>query len=195
MTKFLDLPVEPLLAKTFAPFGVVIEELDPSIRQNGPRKPAQRLPLGVDSRADLQIVRYGHQAMEQTVLERHLNVTESRFPLSENPVVLVVAPSFAESSPNADVPDVENARAFLFGRGQGVLLWRDAWHGLDCFPVAPPYSDFALLSEAETEAELESDVDPDAYRRSQFVDLERLAGTRLRVCDPRGLLPKDSGAD
>ena len=60
--------------------------------------------------------------------------------------------------------------------------------------MAPPYADFALLSEAETEAELESDVDPDAYRRSQFADLERLAGTSLRVTDPHGLLPKDSGA-
>ncbi len=194
MAKILDLPVEPLLANIFEPFGVVIEELDSSIRQTGPRKPARRLPFEVDSRADLQIIRYQHQAMEQSVLERHLNVTESRFPLSDNPVVLVVAPSFAESSPNADVPDVENARAFLFGRGQGVLLWRDTWHGLDCFPVAPPYADFALLSEAETEAELECDADPDAYRRSRFADLDRLSDTRLRVSDPHGLLPSGKSA-
>ena len=88
--------------------------------------------------------------MEQSVLERHLNVTGSRLPLSDNPVVLVVVPS---------------------------------------------YADFALLSETETEAELESDIDPGAHRRSQFADLDRLAGMRLRVTDPHGRLPKDQTAD
>ena len=67
---------------------------------------------------------------------------------------------------------------------QGLVLARDAWHSLDCYPVGAPFADFAFISEARTERELAEIEDLTRCRHSDVVDLRASREVEVRVLEP-----------
>ena len=68
------------------------------------------------------------------------------------------------------------------------MLWRGTWHSLDCYPVRPPYTAFAFISEKECEAELEAAGDNlSIAKRTQVIDFAG-KGVRFKITDPKGVL-------
>lgn len=67
---------------------------------------------------------------------------------------------------------------------QGLVLARDAWHSLDCYPVGAPFADFAFISEARTERELAELEDLTRCRHSDVVDLRASREVEVRVLEP-----------
>jgi len=187
MSRLIDIPVEPLSPESFAPFGEVIDEFPDSVHTDGGLKPMRPVGFRSEGTVDVQVIRYDSKTMEFHLLERHLHVTETRVPLTPEPVVLVVASSTA-SDDQETLPNLESFRAFLLNGRQGVLLNTGAWHPLDCFPVRSRHADFAFISELETEKELRETPDPTDCRRSLVVDLLKELDVRFAVTDPRGLL-------
>jgi len=65
-------------------------------------------------------------------LERHLRMTQLFIPLGLEPFVMVLAPPNHEQG--SRVPDLDEAKAFVFPAGHGLLLKFGTWHD---FPIAP----------------------------------------------------------
>ncbi len=185
-TKVIEVPVEPLVAETFVPYGTVIEELPTSGQWAEPKFHLVSLGFGVAGTADLRLARYPYQAMEFSKLERHFTMTESRVPLGK-PVVLIVAGDTPPDDREA-LPDPGSLRALLMRGDQGVMFKRRAWHGLDCFPLAPPHADFAFFTESESEDEFGDGYNAEDLQRSQIVDYAETRSLSFRVTDPAGLL-------
>ena len=185
-TKLIDLPVEPLDAAAFAPYGTVIEGLPASGRWQEGKFHLVSLGFGVEGTADLRLARYPYQAMEFSRLERHFTMTESRVPLGK-PVVLIVAGDTPPDDRHA-LPDPASLRALLMRGDQGVMFKRRAWHGLDCFPLAPPHADFAFFTESESEDEFGDGYSAEGLQRSQIVGYAETRSLSFHVTDPAGLL-------
>lgn len=142
----IALPVLPLSAEAFAPYGRV---LAPS----GPRDAGREgydiwiQPFAAESAPRLQIVRYHARPFAVTLIERHLHVTEARLPLGGPPAIIVVA------EPSDAAPAPEELRAFRL-EGEGVIFHRGTWHAIDAYPERGAHADFLFLSEEATVAEL-----------------------------------------
>lgn len=186
MTKLIDIPLETLTHEAFAPFGQIVGELPETPGWTRPLLDAWKMKFAIEGRAELRVMRYHHQAPEFHLLERHLAVTESRVPMGGAQAIMVVAPPTKLGHPTAP-PDPNSLRAFHLDGTVGLMLWRGTWHALDCFPVRPPFANFAFITEVETEDEIETSKDPIDGKRTQLVDFRALADTRFRVVDPRGL--------
>ena len=192
MSQLIELPVERLSPESFAPFGEVIDELPDSAHAEGGFKATRRVGFTIDGAVELRVVRYDFKPMEFHLMERHLHVTETRVPLTPDPVVLVVAQSTSPDD-RAALPSLESFRAFLLNGRQGVLFGTGAWHPLDCYPVRSRPADFAFISEVATEKELRETPDFTECRRTLMVDLLRELDVRFAVVDPSGLLSEASG--
>ena len=105
MSQLIELPVERLSPESFA---------------------SRRVGFTIDGTVDLHVVRYDSKPMEFHLVERHLHVTETRVPLTPEPVVLVVAQSTSPDD-RAAPPSLESFRAFLLNGRQGVLLGTGTW--------------------------------------------------------------------
>ena len=189
MSQLIEVPIESLTPDSFAAFGEVIDELPDSARAEGGFKAARRVGFSIEGEVDLRVIRYEFKSMEFHLMERHLHVTETRVPLTPEPVVLVVAQSTSPGD-RAALPNLESFRAFLLNGRQGVLLGTGAWHALDCFPVRSRHADFAFLSELATEKELRATPDLTECRRSLVVDLQKELDVRFAVVDPSGLVSR-----
>ena len=184
MTRMIELIPEPLMHDAFAPFGQIVGELPEKPGWARPRLDAWKMTFEADGRTELRIMRYHVQAMEFHLLERHLNVTESRVPMGGAEAFMVVAPPSPAGRPD-ELPAPETLRAFHLDGTKGLLLWRGTWHALDCFPLKPPYADFAFLTEVETEEEIEMSRDPVAGKRTQLADYRAAFDVRFRVVPRR----------
>lgn len=184
MTRTINVPLEPLDAEQFAPFGWLL------VAGNGPADFSRpglwnwRLPFQSDAQLRLQVMRYGYQPMRLSCLEQHLCVTEARAPIGHAPAVLVVA-----GGPETDDPPKADAlRAFLLDGQTGIMFRPGIWHGLDCFPVSPPHVDYLFLSDSATEDEIETISDPACGVRTRIFDFRREEETEFAVTDPNALL-------
>jgi ureidoglycolate hydrolase len=142
----IALPVFPLTAEAFAPYGRV---LSPSGARDTGREGYDIWiqPFAAESRPRLQIVRYHARPFVVALIERHLHVTEARQPLGGPPAIIVVA------EPSELPPAPETLRAFRLD-GEGVLFHRGTWHAIDAYPEHGSHADFLFLSEEPTVNEL-----------------------------------------
>lgn len=176
----LDIPIEPLDAETFAPYGMLLAPAGPPFYARTGLD-LWRFPFASDAPARLQIMRYHHQPMAFSRLERHLAVTEARFPLHGAAAILIVA---GETGPAPeDAPDPSAIRAFRLDGDAGILFRPGIWHGLDCYPLAPPHADFLFLSDEATEIEIESQPTPISATRTHVHDYAA-DGISFRVVAP-----------
>lgn len=146
--RVVDIQVEPLTHRTFAPFGQIIGEIEGQPTWQRPRLTSWRMKFSIDGKPDLKVIRYEFQEKRFSILERHISHTETRVPLGGRDFIMVVAPPEA-------APVEEDIRAFEVTGDRGIILWRGTWHSLDTYPVHPPYVDMAFISEIETQLEIE----------------------------------------
>lgn len=124
-----------------------------------------------DEEATISVARTRPRPMSVIWMERHFKHTQCFMPVNGAPFHLVVAP------PNdANVPDIDQVRAFTFDGKAGVLLHLGTWHE---FPFAIERdADIAVFLRRETNANLE------AFENGEAIggDLEkRNIQTRLGV--------------
>lgn len=124
-----SLPVEPLTAEAFAPFGEVIEAVDTArhFTINGGNTERYHdlanIEPGADGRTIVSIFRGQPRQLpfRVTMMERHPLGSQAFVPLSGRPYLVVVAPA-------GPAPKVEDLRAFLARGDQGVNYAPGVWH-------------------------------------------------------------------
>jgi ureidoglycolate hydrolase len=190
MTTTIEIPLEPLNHEAFAPYGMIVGELPKTPDWARPGLDAWKMRFDAEGRTELRIMRYHRQPPEFFAMERHVTVTESRMPLGGARAIMVVAPVTDNCDPEA-YPAPGTARAFLLDGTQGLMLWRGTWHALDCFTLGRDSSDFAFISEVETEDEIEMSTEAVSRERTQIVNYLEVMDTRFKVVDPKGLALPD----
>src|SRR6218665_108766 len=122
-TEVIDLPVDPISAAAFAPYGTLIEATEDG------------KPFGDD---DAQLVldrgtpRFYVMALHWRPLgfrqiTRHLSVTQCLASVGGRPWIIAVAPPDAPDDANAG-PDLSRLRAFRVEGHQAIMLGRSTWH-------------------------------------------------------------------
>ena len=190
MAGTFEIAIEPLTEQGFAPFGQVVSAAEAAPAYRVPDLEAWHLDFVADDDPLLMLCRYGQVAFEFGKMERHFRVTQTFLPLGGAETVMVVAhPTDLED--RETLPRPEDIRAFLVPGSRGVMLWRGTWHALKRFPVHPPHADMAFLTSADTQAELERQVqDGTPPRLTQVADLEARWGGRFHLVDPEGLMAR-----
>lgn len=187
MPRTMEIPIRPLTAEAFRPYGtVVMPEMGVATWQR-PGLDAWTLDFALEGAPQIKLVRYHYRApavgQEFSVLERHITVTETRMPLAGSRGVLVVAPPTAIGQ-GPTKPSLDRLRAFHIDGKRGVMLAKGTWHALDCYPVVAPVTDFLFITEEETEIEVEKLDDMSRARRTEMIDMEAVDGVRFRIVDP-----------
>lgn len=127
---FSTLPIEPLTAEAFRPFGDVIEASDSarhfSINDGFAERYHDLAQINVGSlggRAILSIFKALPRSlpMQLVLLERHPLGSQAFMPLSALPYLVVVAGA-------GPVPQLSAIRCFRAAPGQGVNYARGTWH-------------------------------------------------------------------
>lgn len=149
------LKIETLTEEAFEPFGQIVGEAGhtPIKYEAVGFAHDYRMDFSVDGTTELLFVRFDFQPWTFTRLERHLNVTQSFFPLGGKSSILVVAPP---TDPNdwENIPAPEDLKAFLMDGTQAVMMWKGTWHTINRFAVFPPNMEMAVLTCIETTEEL-----------------------------------------
>ncbi len=188
MTKTVEIALEPLTAKTFAPFGQLVAARDEPPAFKAPHLDAWQMDFAVDGEIELMVVRYIHQEMRWTTMERHFNITQSFMALGGAASVMMVADP-TDANDRSALPRPETVRAFMVDGAQGIMLWKATWHALTRFPVPAAGSAFAMITGAATQHELErQNRDGTRPELTQVVDFEKTYGVGFSVVDPGGLL-------
>jgi ureidoglycolate lyase len=164
------LPIEPLRANTFRPFGDVISVEDSRRRFTINDGYAQRYHdlarIDVASANGFPIISIFRSRPRQfplplRILERHPLGSQAFFPLGSQPFLVVVAMG-------CDQPDLESIRCFIAKPEQGVNYGRGVWH----HPLIAlgAESDFLVVDRAgaESDANCEEFLLPDSNISIQF---------------------------
>lgn len=168
---------QPLTAEAFSPYGVLITGNAGIPTFERPYLKNWRLPFNSDAPVRMQVMRYEYQSpMLFSKVERHLYVTEARCPINAAKAILVVAGDGKTPAPL----EIKSVKAFYLDGSAGVMFYPGTWHGLDCYPVDSPYADFMFLSDAKTEDEIESLINPVSGERTQVYDFS-LQQTSFKV--------------
>lgn len=184
----VELNLERLDEEAFAPFGEIVAKKDTPPVFTGSHMESWQLKFSVEKTVELMINRFHYHDIEFSKMERHFFVTQAFLPINAMPMVMVVAPPTDPADPAA-IPRPEDLRAFYLDGNTGIMLWRGTWHALHRFPVRPPYVDVGLITEAETQHELEDELRQGALpKRTQAVDLEEHFDVRFKVADPLSLM-------
>jgi ureidoglycolate hydrolase len=187
MAETVEIALEPGTASAFAPFGELIGAQDGAPVFYGAGLRSWRLGCEIEGRTELMFIRYDHKPMAFSALERHFTITQCFIPLAGEGMVMAVAPRTPEDW--SALPDPRSVRAFLIQPQHGVLLWKGVWHSLNRFPVSQAGLGVALITAAETQAELESQLYKGTQPRlTQAADFLEARGLDFKVTDPGGLL-------
>lgn len=128
-----------------------------------------------DDDIDLSVARLDRRPMEALWLERHFKHTQTFVPLGGKPFAMILAPPS-----QGDLPDLDQARAFVFAGDQGLALHLGTWHE---FPLAlQDRTDIVVLLRRQTVRDLtrkdgNEAVGPDLEKR----DIVARFGVRLAI--------------
>jgi ureidoglycolate hydrolase len=140
------LPIIPITAAAFAPFGRIFAP--PGERDFGRDNfDGWIMPFQAEGPPRLQYVRYKPRDHAVQLIEQHLHVTETRQQISGSHCVLVVA------APSVEPPEPDTMTAFNLS-GHGIMLHPGAWHSIDAYPLGQEPGDYLFLSEEATVREL-----------------------------------------
>ena len=123
-----DIPIAPLTAEAFAPFGEVLEATgaaDRIINQGLCGRFHDRATLDiVGGRAGISLFRSETRALPYMLemVERHPLGSQAFLPMSHDPFLVIVAPD------EGGAPGTP--RAFRTVPGQGINIARNTWHGV-----------------------------------------------------------------
>ncbi|MHA2428414.1 MAG: ureidoglycolate lyase [Candidatus Hermodarchaeia archaeon] len=186
----IEIRLEPISAEIFAPFGEIIEAKSSEPRFSGKDMDSWKLQFSIDGATALTINRFYYKPLEFSRMERHFHVTQSFLPFGKIPMVMVVSEptDFDRSS----IPKPADICAFYLDGTQGIMLWKGTWHALHRFPLNHPYVDLGLITEMETQSELESAaIKGTKLKRTQKIDYEQLLNLNFKVVDPLNLIGPD----
>jgi ureidoglycolate lyase len=130
-----DIPLAPLAAESFAPYGEVLEavgEPDGVINQGLCGRFNDLATLDFDGgRAGISLFRSDARTLPYRLdmVERHPLGSQAFIPMAPDPFLVIVAPD------EAGMPG--RPRAFRTAPGQGINFRRNTWHGV-LTPLAPP---------------------------------------------------------
>lgn len=118
-----DLPIEPLSARDFAPFGTVIAARDGDA-PFGPEDAQLELSAGTPR---FSIMRIPGRGLIVKGITRHRACTQVLASVGGEPWILMVAPPKALDDPAAE-PVLADLRAFAVPGDVAVMLHRGSWH-------------------------------------------------------------------
>ncbi len=130
-----DIPLAPLAAESFAPYGEVLEavgEPDRVINQGLCGRFHDLATLDFEEgRAGISLFRADARSLPYRLdmVERHPLGSQALIPMAPDPFLVIVAPD------EAGMPG--RPHAFRTAPGQGINLRRNTWHGV-LTPLAPP---------------------------------------------------------
>jgi ureidoglycolate hydrolase len=133
-------PVMPMTAETFAPYGEVFGRLAAH-----PERALGATGFAHQGRVTLGTIWNPAGGHDFSRLERHFGVTQAFVQLSGAPAVVCVAPPTALDDPDA-LPAPQAVRGFLIDPGQGYLFHRGTWHALDRCVLAAPGATFLIVN-------------------------------------------------
>lgn len=126
-----ELPVEPATPEAIAPFGQLVGG------RHAPAAPSSFYDQKVttwrptfisDAETEIAVCTLQRRPMDVRWMERHFKHTQVFLPLGGKPFVAVLAPPT-----ETELPDLEQARAFLFDGQAGLSMHLGTWHE---FPFA-----------------------------------------------------------
>lgn len=129
----LTIKVETPTLEALAPFGVVLgrnENVEPMPIDlyEGTVKVRRVGEFISDEKTEMPICTLQRRPFIAEYMERHTEHTQAFVPLGSKPFVALFAPPS-----DAELPDLEQARAFLFDGSVGFMMHRGTWHE---FPFA-----------------------------------------------------------
>lgn len=179
MPRVHAIPIEPLTAEAFAPFGTIIDVRDRAPDYVG-ASGTQGWHVAFESgRPLVSLLRTPFQGLRFRTMERHFHVSQAFIPLGGQHAAVAVAPPRAD---RAVAPPLEAIRAFLLDGTKGYVLHRGTWHSLDRFPLRPPDTRFVMITDHETQDDLAAGYSagqPAAL--TQEVDLEAVYGVTAEL--------------
>lgn len=126
--RIVTIPVEPLTADTFAPFGDILEPRgEPLPHVYGDTMDVYEVGLHeCDVDTEFIVTRYRLREPRVLFLERHQQITQTFIPLDGDPLVLIVAPPDAPL--DNGLPLLDTVRAFRVPGQAAAKLHRGTWH-------------------------------------------------------------------
>ncbi len=164
------LPILPLTAEAFAPFGVV---LSPEGRERlpintyGDKLNLYRESFSSDQPIEWFIVRGLKRDMQALFLERHRQLTQAFIPMNGDPLITIVARPDAREE-NGMIA-LDEMKAFLVPGHAAIQIHRGAWHE-NPFPTQ---DDQCFLVTSHAALTLAHQKNPDQSLQHLPLDLER----------------------
>jgi len=187
----IEIRLEPISAEIFAPFGEIIEKKSSEPIFTGKNMESWQMQFSIDGTTELMINRFHYQPLEFSMMERHFHVTQSFFPFGKIPMAMIVsAPTVFDD--RSSIPKPEDIHAFYLDGTQGIMLWKGTWHALHRFPLHSSHVDLGLITEMETQYELQSALTKGTKpKRTQAIDYELLLNLNFKFVDPLNLINQD----
>ena len=183
-----EINLEIVTDDEFQPFGQLLSEKISMPNFTGDRMESWSLNFECDGNVELMFNRFHYKNFEFSKLERHFHVTQTFLPLGGKAMVMIVSKS-TDPQDSSIIPKVEDIRAFYINGYTGVMLWKGTWHALHRFPVGQPYVDVGLITEKETQKELEDELMfSKSPKRTAVVDYVENANTNFKIVDPQNLI-------
>lgn len=139
----MDLPVEPITADAFKPFGTLIEAAEDG-KLFGPDEAQLQITQGIPR---FYVMRLHGRPKVFNRITRHLQVTQCLASVGGRPWLLAVAPPDQPDAADGE-PDPTAIRAFRIPGDVAVALHRSTWHAGPYFDE--PVQDFFNLELADT---------------------------------------------
>ena len=187
MARIVEIPIEPLTAENFAPFGQLLGERSDPPHYVGATVKTWDVKFEIEGKVELEYAAFAFKpVLEFTRIERHYNVTQSFFPLGNDASVTVFG---APTDPDdlKAIPRPEQLKALYMTGAQGIMMWKGTWHS-GRFPARPPGARFAFLTDAYTTSDLTAMKSGKGGRLNQIADYEKDHGITFRLTDPKGLM-------
>jgi ureidoglycolate lyase len=137
------LPVQPLTAEAFAPFGTVMAALPDGV-PFGPADAPLDLSRGIPR---FYVMRLETRGLAVRHITRHRRVTQALASVGGAPWMVAVAPPLDLDDPDAE-PAWQDIRAFRVPGDVAVMLFRGTWHAGPLFDT--PEASFFNLELADT---------------------------------------------
>lgn len=138
-TQVRDLPIEPLTAEAFAPFGTVIAAGE----DGAPFGPGDAQLVLSEGTPRFYIMRIPGRGLTIGGITRHRQVTQALASVGGEPWVVAVAPPIAVEDAAAE-PALADIRAFRIPGDVAIMLHCGAWHAGPLFPEGELRSFFNL---------------------------------------------------
>lgn len=144
----MSIKIHHISAENFLRFGQVMAPDCDSPDFAGPGYSTWRFALELDGKPDLTLLRHQYQPILLRRMEKHSGITETRLPLDDRPSVIFLAAT-------KEAPLACEVYGFYVPGDTGVIIGRNIWHS-SSFPMDARGAQWALISDRETEAELEA---------------------------------------